>query len=275
MRHNEDKLNATLKDQVELAPYNNCLDSPHIKTFLLLQAHFGQVKMPIADYSTDLKTVLDSTIRIIQAYVDIAADKGYLSAVLNLMQLLQMIMQGRWHHESSLKVLPGLRDTNIELLAKRGIDCIPQFLALSDKEATGALAKAHVASNAITRMIDVKNRLPVLDMRINEMEYNEEEGTITVKMHIDRLSKHTGQAYTPNYTKFKDEGYWVVIGDLSVGTVLSDGTRSGELLALKRVTIDRALKTELVIPLAKDRKLTLFLMSDAYIGLDMQTDFAT
>ena len=41
-------------------------DSSNTKTFLLLQAHFSRLPLPCADYYTDLKSVLDQSIRILQ-----------------------------------------------------------------------------------------------------------------------------------------------------------------------------------------------------------------
>lgn len=42
------------------------LDSPHTKTLLLFQAHFSHLQLPCADYYTDLKSVLDQSMRILQ-----------------------------------------------------------------------------------------------------------------------------------------------------------------------------------------------------------------
>lgn len=42
------------------------MDSPHIKALLLLQAHFSHLHLPCSDYYTDLKSVLDQSIRILQ-----------------------------------------------------------------------------------------------------------------------------------------------------------------------------------------------------------------
>lgn len=42
------------------------MDSPHVKANLLLQAHFSRLPLPCADYLTDLKSVLDQAIRILQ-----------------------------------------------------------------------------------------------------------------------------------------------------------------------------------------------------------------
>jgi activating signal cointegrator complex subunit 3 len=42
------------------------LTSPHVKANLLLQAHLARAALPIADYVTDTKSVLDQAVRILQ-----------------------------------------------------------------------------------------------------------------------------------------------------------------------------------------------------------------
>ena len=58
-----------------------------------LQAHFSRAELPISDYITDLKSILDQSIRIIQAMIDVCANSGWLSSALTCMHLLQMIIQ--------------------------------------------------------------------------------------------------------------------------------------------------------------------------------------
>jgi activating signal cointegrator complex subunit 3 len=66
VRHNEDKLNAELcahvrmKDQMEM----KSMDCPHTKAQLLLQAHFESLPLPISDFYTDAKMVLDQVRKI-------------------------------------------------------------------------------------------------------------------------------------------------------------------------------------------------------------------
>ena len=47
------------------------MDSPHTKAFLLLQAHFRRLPLPIADYINDTNSVLDQAPRILNAMVNI------------------------------------------------------------------------------------------------------------------------------------------------------------------------------------------------------------
>lgn len=67
MRHNEDVMNSTLAKNLPLpiSPPDS-YDSPHSKAHLLLQAHFSHSDLPIADYHTDTKSVLDQALRILQ-----------------------------------------------------------------------------------------------------------------------------------------------------------------------------------------------------------------
>jgi len=52
------------------------LESPHVKANLLLQAHFARLPMPIADYTTDTKSVLDQAVRILQVRALVARPLG-------------------------------------------------------------------------------------------------------------------------------------------------------------------------------------------------------
>lgn len=62
--------------------------------------------MPCSDYITDLKSVLDQSIRILQAMIDISAEAGYLVLCLRLVQLMQMIIQARWITDPPVISLP-------------------------------------------------------------------------------------------------------------------------------------------------------------------------
>jgi hypothetical protein len=68
VRHNEDSMNRSLAELLPLpvSPPES-YESSHSKTHLLLQAHFSHAPLPIADYATDTKSVLDQALRILQA----------------------------------------------------------------------------------------------------------------------------------------------------------------------------------------------------------------
>ena len=108
-------LSRELAESVPIKVDQYTYDSPHTKTHLLLQAHFSRLPLPIADYGTDTKSVLDQAIRIVQAMIDVCADEGWLSTVLQIIILMQMVVQGRWYYDSPLLQLPRV---NEDLLQK-------------------------------------------------------------------------------------------------------------------------------------------------------------
>ncbi len=74
------------------------------------------------------------------------------------------------------------------------------------------------------------------------------------------------KAHAPRFPKAKDEGWWIVLGEVD----------SRELLALKRVGFVRGrTKLSLVFPSPDEgcRKIyTVYVFSDCYMGLDQQFD---
>jgi hypothetical protein len=71
----------------------NSFESPHCKAFLLLQAHLFSLPLPITDYVTDLKSVLDQCIRILLCFLHIALWKQQGMTFLHGVLLLQSIFQ--------------------------------------------------------------------------------------------------------------------------------------------------------------------------------------
>lgn len=55
----------------------------------------SRLPAPISDYVTDTKSVLDQSLRILQAMTDVSADAGWLDTALVTMMLVQSLMQVR------------------------------------------------------------------------------------------------------------------------------------------------------------------------------------
>ncbi|KAK6925098.1 Sec63 domain [Dillenia turbinata] len=83
-----ERYNEALSEKIPCIVEKNRLDDLREKANLLLR-----VELPITDYVRDLKSVLDQSIRIIQAMVDVCANSGWLSSTFACMHLLQMIIQ--------------------------------------------------------------------------------------------------------------------------------------------------------------------------------------
>ncbi|EFC37605.1 dead box RNA helicase [Naegleria gruberi] len=284
VRHNEDKLNKELSEVVPLGVYMHDYESPHIKCYLLLQAHFERVKLPIVDYITDTRTILDSTIRISQSYIDICAEKGYLQPTINMMHILQMIMQARWATDSTLYQLfsnlqcprentesssEDIHNFIQNLAQKENVTGLKQLLDVKYQQGESALQKLISKylrkNNLVSNLMKIVEEFPYLTVKIDKVTHDEEDHQLEVSVNIERLSKPKEQAYTPMYTKQKDEGFWLIVSN----------PQNNELLALKRVRANRKFnRTEVYLPVSEnDKELEAIVVPDCYLGLDVSSKF--
>jgi Sec63 Brl domain len=61
-----------------------------VHVFDAVQADFGRVPLPIADYITDTRSTLDNSLRLLQAMIDVCADQGWLHTTLALISMIQV-----------------------------------------------------------------------------------------------------------------------------------------------------------------------------------------
>eukprot|EP00258_Populus_trichocarpa_P026648 XP_024442667.1 DExH-box ATP-dependent RNA helicase DExH14 [Populus trichocarpa] len=261
VRHNEENYNEALSGRVRYMVDKNGLDDPHVKANLLFQAHFSQLELPISDYVTDLKSVLDQSIRIIQAMIDICANSGWLSASVNCMHLLQMVMQGLWFDkDSSLWMLPCMNEDLQQSLRKRGISTVQQLLDLP-----GATLQAMIGNFPASRFYQDLQNFPCIRMKLR-VEKKDIDGrkSLALKIKLEKTNRkqNRSRAFTPRFPKLKDEAWWLVLGN----------TSTSELYALKRVSFTDHLVTHMELPstLTSVQGMKLMLVSDCYVGFEQE-----
>lgn len=261
VRHNEEKYNEDLSKRVRYKVDMNRLDDPHIKANLLFQAHFSQLDLPISDYVTDLKSVLDQSIRIIQAMIDTCANSGWLSSSITCMHLLQMVMQGMWFDQASaLWMLPCMNDDLAGSLKVRGISTVQQLFDIPK-----ATLQDAIGSFPASKLYQDMQHFPRIQMNI-KLQKKDTDGKESLALHIrlqkTNFNKNTSRAFVPRFPKVKDEAWWLVLGN----------TSTSELYALKRVSFsDRSIShMELPSNLSSFEGMKLILVSDCYIGFERE-----
>uniref|UniRef100_A0A5B7ARQ6 RNA helicase n=1 Tax=Davidia involucrata TaxID=16924 RepID=A0A5B7ARQ6_DAVIN len=261
VRHNEENYNEALSEKVPYMVDKNRLDDPHVKANLLFQAHFSQVELPISDYVTDLKSVLDQSIRIIQAMIDICANSGWLSSAITCMHLLQMLMQGLWFDkDSALWMLPCMTDDLVGLLSKRGISNVQQLLNLPK-----ATLQAVVGSSTAPRLYQDLQQFPHLQVRLKLQRRDPDSGkffTLHIRLGKTNSRRKTSRAFVPRFPKVKNEAWWLVLGN----------TSTSELYAVKRVSFSDRLTTHMELPSTPTtiQGMKLILVSDCYLGFEQE-----
>ncbi len=316
VRHNEDKENAELSKILPLKTAQYGFDSPHTKCNLLLQAHFSQAPLPMSDYVTDTKSVLDQCLRVLQAMLDYCADQGWLSASLNIIHLMQMCCQGRWLADSDLTTVPHVEPEHLIRFYDNQprLDCLPLLIDHCEKNNTQQVLDQLLGDlmdrNQLRDMAQMISHLPQIQVKLSisgkaipdkrasratkskkPKSDDSNEPNMTLEMSTDpdmvyelleteeyvlnvdlsRLNKSKGgfkggKAWAPRYPKPKDENWVVMLGNES------------DLVGLKRLSAIKAHQQMHILfatPEIEDESensldLTLYFMSDVYLGLDQQ-----
>jgi len=310
VRHNEDQMNAELASNVPIQVDCYTYDNPHTKSHLLLQAHFSRLPLPIADYGTDTKSVLDQAIRIMQAMIDLCADEGWLSTVLQITLLMQMTIQARWYYNCTLLQLPHITEdllplfklpSNTRDLQDKMVDHLSQLTHVC-REKTNFLhtiLSKSLSKKEIDEIYLVVSRLPIIDIVMSvQGEMLTETGKPTKTIHAISLNErdHLKQEWIDIHA---DQEYIIKVRmkRKQISRKRSDAKAfapffpkaknegwflvfgeidNNELLALKRVGFST--RDESTVPISfftpedllGHKIYTLYIMSDTYQGLDQQ-----
>lgn len=279
VRHNEENLNAAL---AEICPYpvdKTKFDCPKVKTLLLFQAFFSGAPLPIRDYITDTKLVLDSSVRFLQAMIDLTAERGHLDTLLNLMHICQMLTQGCWMHESSLINIPHF---NEELIAKlrdtERVEHLCQLIVLFNKGLLKPFLKSlnsGLSNRDLDEIESCIKQVPDVHFKAKLFDYDSDSMTPILKegkkiknrdeLYLVLSTKRVNHQYPlrvnmKKLPKVKDFSWWVLVCNLEENKVFS----------LKKIFFKSNLHREFQFSLnnKKSTKVDIMLISDSYIGLD-------
>ena len=278
VRHNEDLVNAEMAKYLPLS--TDSFDSlpmwdPHVKAFLLLQAHMSRIDLPITDYVGDQTSVLDQAIRIIQASIDVLTELGYLSSCMQMITLLQCIKCGRWLTDYPLSILPGVAT---EVPGDKDLPkTLQEFADANEPTYKRTLDAFRLPSRTIAQFEKAANMLP--NLRIDVRDITALSLTVVLNRQ-NPLTDREGKMYAPRFPKSQTEGYFVVLCKEA----------SDEIVAIKRVgwnagqkngnsggaSISRggrqSARAQIKLPggdedISEGRKMDVWVASDGYLGM--------
>ncbi|KAH6872761.1 Sec63 Brl domain-containing protein [Alternaria rosae] len=229
VRHNEDLINAELSKALPIPAddFGLPLWDPHVKSFLLLQAHFSRIDLPISDYVGDLNSVLDQSIRIVQASIDVLTELGYLSSCETMITILQAIKSARWPTDGPLSIFPGVEvDSEKKRLEhpKANPKDLVETTTVSPAVLERAAKFAGVANTGIKRFIEPVSRLPVLKLDLGNVNALALDFKIS-RQNPAKMQQGGIRIFAPRYPKPQTEGFFAIISYSS----------TDEIIALKRV----------------------------------------
>ncbi|KAI2636172.1 Sec63 Brl domain-containing protein [Xylaria nigripes] len=269
VRHNEDLINVELSDNMPFSgnTFELPMWDPHVKAFLLLQAHMARIDLPITDYVGDQTSVLDQSIRIVQASIDVLTELGYLSSCLEMIKLLQCIKSARWPEDPPSAIFPGVGGESTK-------DITPlQKLSTFDKSQIQGLAKKLGVpvpqQGPFSRAVSAIPNVSVATENVTALSL-----TVNLK-RLNAIAVRKGLIFAPKYPKPQTEGWFVIVCDKA----------KDEIIAVKRVGWSQGpghsinvgtkptAKTTIKLPEPQNgdgRKVDVLVLSDGYIGMQYE-----
>lgn len=277
VRHNEDLINAELSRSLPLpaTAFGLPMWDPHVKAFLLLQAHMSRVTLPITDYVGDQTSVLDQAVRIIQASIDVVAELGYLSSAREFIALLQSVKSARWPADAPLSVLPGVADVveHDKYKAMSLQEMSRSFKGPQQLQRLGRELLGHAAgAAAVDRFAKAAAAIPNVDVKAEAVRVGE---LVVTLRRLNPITERDGRMWAPKFPKPQTEGWFVVVGDVARDEVVAIkrvGWKAPGGPKQKGVDVGSRPMARTVIKIPGDtqagRKLDVLVVSDGYVGME-------
>lgn len=279
IRRHEDAVLRRIYERVPVKVSQPVFDSPAFKAFVLLQAHFSRMQLPI-DLSRDQELVLSKVLSLLSAAVDILSSDGHLNAM-NAMEMSQMVVQAMWDRDSSLKQIPHFTLETVKTAQDFRIRDIYDFMEAMNPEENAQYSefvkRLGLTQKQLAQAAEfTNNKYPEVSMEFDVEDASNIHAGSPAQLNV-RIEREVDDeddddmvidttVHAPFYPGRKTENWWLVVGE--------ESTKS--LLAIKRIAIARrqlAVQLEFTVPSPGKHDLKLFLMSDSYIGVDQDPAF--
>ncbi|KAI1093636.1 Sec63-domain-containing protein [Rostrohypoxylon terebratum] len=284
VRHNEDLINVELSKNLPFDgnAFGLPMWDPHVKAFLLLQAHMARIDLPITDYVGDQTSVLDQAIRIIQASIDVLTELGYLSSCLEMIKLLQCIKSARWPQDAPLSILPG---TNPDSL-KDDKTTLQKLSALANPQIEDLARKLNVPSSQQPRFAKAAAIVPNVSVRVEDVKA---QSLVVFMKRLNPVTEREARIYAPRYPKPQNEGWFAVVCDVARDEIIgvkrvswsqkgaassNNNKKSSNAKQSAGVQVGSMPTAKTVLKLPEPgvgdgpRKVDVLVLSDAYVGME-------
>lgn len=294
IRRHEEHILRRIYDRVPVKMAQPAYESPHFKAFVLLQAHFSRMQLP-ADLAKDQEVILTRVLNLLSACVDVLSSEGHLNAM-NAMEMSQMVVQAMWDRDSPLKQIPHFSPEVVKVANEFGcvqitpfpspepanvcwfirIKDIFEFMEAMDpsenKDYDLLIKRLGLDNRQLAQAANfTNNKYPNIGLEFDLEDKDDITAgspayiKIKIEREVDEDEEPDTTVHAPFYPQTKMENWWLVVGE----------EKSKSLLAIKRVTIGRKLETRLeyIVPTPGEHNLTLYLMSDSYVGVDQDPSF--
>ena len=264
IRAKEEQILSSIYTKVPVKSSSPDFESPFFKTFILLQAHFSRIKLPM-ELKRDLEYILTKASRIVCACVDSLSSEGYLNAIQGI-DLSQMIVQGMWNRDTPLKQIPYFNEGMHQRCIKYNVETVYDIMTLEDEERDDVLQLEDQKLEAVAEFV---NKYPNIDINyeldLTQVMAVNQPIAITINLERDEEMEDIS-VVAPLLPFEKREEWWIIIGD----------SMSKQLYAIKKTVIKKekqSMDLLFTVPNAGHHKLSIWCMCDSYLDADKEIEF--
>lgn len=267
LRWGEVSLLERLHERLPLKIPDAAYTDAHVKASLLLQAHFTRLPLP-PTLKQDQEMVVQKSLPLVQAAVDVLASYGFLAPALLAMEFSQMLVQAVWNTDPPLRQL--FDGKELSLLTQKGLSSVYDL----DTDVLGGLQLDGSMQKRVKIFCD---SYPAVDVQFGVDNDEIAAGSDSIlRATMVRQSPLSGTAIpAPHYPAPKEEAWWLLLG--------VPATRS--LLGLKRFILPMTMHTDgttsvqvnvpFTVPdVAGQCSAKMYLVSDCWVGADQEFDLS-
>ncbi|CAM9017925.1 unnamed protein product [Wickerhamomyces anomalus] len=239
-------------------------ESPYLKAFILLQAHFSRLNLP-PDLASDQRFILEKVLTLLYTAVDLLSSEGYLNAMY-AMDLSQMVVQAVWDTDSPLKQIPFVDDATIERASKYKVESVFDIMSIEDDERDDIL---RLSDRPLNQVAEFVNKYPNIEISysldLSEPIVSNDPKRLVVNVTRDEEPEDL-EVVAPFYPFSKAENWWVVLGD----------SQTRQLYAIQKLALskeEQQVKLDFTIPRAGHHNLSIWCMCDSYVDADKEISF--
>lgn len=153
VRHNEEIHNEALSHNMYWpVDEGTNFEDPHIKTYLLLQSFMLRLPLPVADFVNDQSSVLDNSIRLINALADIAGELKLSNQLRLIFTTMPLLIQAIMPYDSEFLQLDGMDNSIMKRLKNEGYSKLKDFRNHSESELMDVMMKCRLDSNLASKV---------------------------------------------------------------------------------------------------------------------------
>ncbi|CAF0874013.1 unnamed protein product, partial [Didymodactylos carnosus] len=232
IRHHDDSILKKLATHLPNKFNNVKFNDSHVKTNLLIQAHLSRIQLS-TELQKDVNDILNKAIRLVQACVDVLSSNGWLSPALVAMELAQMLTQAMWNKESYLRQIPHFTAEIIQRCKEQKIETVFDLIDMQDDDRVSLL---QLSVDKLADAARFCNRYPNIELTYEIVDKDNiiSSSTVNVNVTLERASV-VGPVIAPFFPQKREEGWWLVIGEL----------KSNSLVSIKRLILHQKAKVNL------------------------------